>query len=94
MILNAGCSAGIDLSPEVFGGIRHPQAIRVVVGDDQGAMRNTIPNLLSLNNISQVMEVEDGVEAMRNLVDRRQPNPDVIIGDLHVDKMDGIEFYN
>ncbi len=70
------------------------QAIRVLVVDDQRAMRSIIRNLLSQHNITHVTEAEDGVEAMQTLLDFRQPNPDVIICDLHMDKMDGMEFCN
>ena len=57
-------------------------------------MRSIVRNLLSQNNISQVTEAEDGVEAMRSLLDFKQPKPDVIICDLHMEKMDGMEFCN
>ena len=73
---------------------RAAQAIRVLVVDDQRAMRSIVRNLLSQNNISQVTEAEDGVEAMRSLLDFKQPKPDVIICDLHMEKMDGMEFCN
>ncbi|MFP6687851.1 MAG: response regulator [Alphaproteobacteria bacterium] len=64
---------------------RAAQAIRVLVVDDQRAMRSIVRNMLSQNNISQVTEAEDGAEAMRALLDLRQPNPDVIICDLHLE---------
>ena len=57
-------------------------------------MRSIIRNLLSQNNISPVMEAENGVEAMRGLLDFRRPKPDVIICDLHMEKMDGMDFSN
>lgn len=73
---------------------RAAAAIRVLVVDDQKSMRSIVRNLLLQNNISQVAEAGDGVEAMQALLDGKQPNPDVIICDLHMDKMDGMEFCN
>ena len=61
------------------------QAIRVLIVDDQRAMRSNIRNLLPQHDISQVAEAEDGAEAMRALLDLRQPNPDVIICDVHLE---------
>jgi len=70
------------------------QAIRVLIVDDQKAMRSIIRNLLSQNDISKIAEAEDGLEAMEALLDNKLPNPDVIICDLHMDRMDGMEFCN
>jgi len=69
-------------------------AIRVLVIDDQKAMRSIVRNLLSQNHIHQVTEAADGIEGMRALHDRKQPKPDVIICDLHMENMDGMEFCN
>jgi two-component system chemotaxis response regulator CheY len=70
------------------------QAIRVLVVDDQRSMRSIIRNLLSQSHIHNVQEAEHGIEAMRVLLDDKQPNPDVIICDLHMERMDGMEFCN
>ena len=69
-------------------------AIRILVIDDQKSMRSIIRNLLSQSDIHHVMEASDGVEGWENLLDRRQPNPDVIICDLHMQNMGGMEFCN
>ncbi len=70
------------------------QALRVMIVDDQKAMRSIIRNLLSQHDINQVSEAVDGTDAMDNLLDRQKPNPDVIICDLHMENMDGMEFCN
>lgn len=70
------------------------QSLRVMIVDDQKAMRSIIRNLLSQHDINQISEAADGLDALEKLMDRRQPNPDVIICDLHMDKMDGMEFCN
>jgi two-component system chemotaxis response regulator CheY len=73
---------------------RAAQAIRILVIDDQKTMRSIIRNLLAVGDIHHVMEAASGVEGWENLLDRRQPTPDVIICDLHMANMDGMEFCN
>ncbi|MDP7640974.1 MAG: response regulator [Alphaproteobacteria bacterium] len=73
---------------------RAAQAIRILVIDDQKTMRSIIRNLLAVGDIHHVMEASDGIEGWENLLDRRQPYPDVIICDLHMKNMDGMEFCN
>lgn len=57
-------------------------------------MRSIIRALLSQHNINNVTEAADGVDAMKNLLDCQRPNPDVIICDLNMENMDGMEFCN
>ncbi len=70
------------------------KSLHVMIVDDQKAMRSIIRNLLSQHDINRVSEAVDGSEAMENLIDRQKPNPDVIICDLHMENMDGMEFCN
>lgn len=68
--------------------------IRVLVIDDQRSMRSIVRRLLSQVGITDVEEAENGEQALALL---RQPNftdPDVIICDLHMDHVDGLEFCN
>ena len=70
------------------------QSLRVLIIDDQKAMRSIIRSLLAQHDINQVSEALDGVDAIKFLANRRNPSPDVIICDLHMDNMDGMEFCN
>lgn len=65
--------------------------LHVMIIDDQEVMRSIIKKLLAKANPSQVSEARDGEEALAKL-GSGEVDPDVIICDLHMDKMDGIEF--
>lgn len=69
-------------------------SIRVLVVDDQRTMRSIVRQLLSRVGISNVVEAEHGEEALAHVRDKQRPTPDVIICDLHMDRMDGMEFCN
>lgn len=42
------------------------QSLRVMIVDDQKAMRSIIRNLLSQHDINQISEAADGLDAWRN----------------------------
>jgi DNA-binding NarL/FixJ family response regulator len=64
------------------------ESIRVLVADDQAAVREGLATLLDLTpGIEVVGEARDGAEAVR-LVDER--SPDVVLMDLHMPGTDGI----
>ncbi|MBI5165264.1 MAG: response regulator [Magnetospirillum sp.] len=65
--------------------------LHVMIIDDQDVMRSIIKKLLAKANPSQISEARDGEEALAKL-GSGEVDPDVIICDLHMDKMDGIEF--
>ena len=67
--------------------------LRVLVVDDQNVMRKIIRNLLKQVGIEQVEEAENGREALEYLC-ASQKKPDVIISDLIMDEMSGLEFLN
>lgn len=69
-------------------------SIRVLVVDDHGTMRKIIRSLLHNVGIDDVTEAANGEEALEVLRQKRVKDPDVIICDLHMDKMDGTEFCN
>ena len=71
-----------------------PQDIRVLIVDDHGSMRSIIRQLLAQVGIENVIEAEDGAEALALLHSREFDDPDVVICDLHMAKMDGMEFCN
>ncbi len=68
--------------------------LRVLVIDDHRSMRAIIKDLLHKVGLDDVAEAENGKAALAYL---RAPDvefPDVIICDLHMDEMDGMEFCN
>ncbi len=68
--------------------------IRVLVIDDQRAMRSIVRQLLSQIGIHDIQEARNGEEALKIINQPNEEDPDVIICDLHMDKMDGLEFCN
>ncbi len=69
-------------------------AIRVLVIDDYQSMRSIVRQLLAQVGIHSVDEAANGIEALDLLTNPRAADPDVIICDLHMDGMDGMEFCN
>lgn len=65
--------------------------LHVMIVDDQEVMRNIIKKLLVKANPTQVTEANDGVQALE-MLSSGEVDPDVIICDLHMEKMDGTEF--
>ncbi len=68
--------------------------IRALVIDDQRAMRSIVRQLLSQIGIHDIQEAQNGEEALEIINQPNEEDPDVIICDLHMDKMDGLEFCN
>lgn len=65
------------------------ESIRVLVADDQAAVREGLATLLDLTpGIEVVGEARDGAEAVRLAAERA---PDVVLMDLHMPGIDGIE---
>lgn len=68
--------------------------LHVLVIDDHRSMRSIIRNLLHKIGIENIAEAENGKVALAYL---RAPDiefPDVVICDLHMDEMDGMQFCN
>ena len=68
--------------------------LRVMVVDDQGTMRKILRALLNQIGIHDVVEAEDGEVAIEHLRNGAFQDPDVIICDLHMEKVSGTEFCN
>ena len=69
-------------------------SIRVPVIDDQRTMREIIRRLLGQIGIHDVDEAGDGEQAPEKLHNPTADKPDVIICDLHMENMDGMDFCN
>lgn len=74
--------------------VKGDSVIRVLVIDDHKTMRSIVRQLLGQVGISDIDEAENGEEALELLRNPARADPDVIICDLHMDKMDGVEFCN
>ena len=68
--------------------------LRVLVIDDQKSMRSIIRSLLGQFGIEDIDEAEGGETALEFLLHPHSKFPDVIICDLHMGNMDGMEFCN
>lgn len=68
--------------------------LRVLVIDDHRSMRSIIRNLLHKVGIENIAEAENGKVALAYLRTPDTEFPDVIICDLHMDEMDGMQFCN
>lgn len=66
--------------------------IHVMVIDDQLSMREIVKRLLASVHITRVTEAGDGGDALELLRSRHDIDPDVIICDLYMKKMDGVPF--
>lgn len=68
--------------------------LRVLIIDDEDLIRKQLRFLLKEMQIEDVSEASDGREALDILFDDSHPFPDIIITDLMMEGMDGIEFCN
>lgn len=66
--------------------------LRVLIVDDQHAMRKTIRQLLYQSQIKRVTEAESGQEGIDQIGNSDEPMPDIVICALHMKNMDGLEF--
>ena len=67
-------------------------SIRVLVVDDQRTMREIVRRLLSQIGVDDVDDAEDGERALEKLHHPTTDKPDIIICDLHMEKMDGMDY--
>jgi len=68
--------------------------LRVLIVDDQRTMRMIVRELLSQISIRDVIEADDGRAALDLIQDASVEAPDLVICDLHMANMDGMEFVN
>ena len=69
-------------------------SISVLVIDDHRTMRQIVRRLLGQIGIHDVEDAEDGAAALKMLHSPQAKQPDLIICDLHMEKMDGMDFCN
>jgi CheY-like chemotaxis protein len=69
-------------------------SIRVLVVDDQRTMRDIIRRLLGQIGVHDVDDAADGEQALEKLHHPTDDKPDIVICDLHMEKMDGMDFCN
>jgi two-component system, chemotaxis family, chemotaxis protein CheY len=65
--------------------------LHIMIIDDQEVMRNIIKKLLVKANPAQISEASNGIEALE-MLRSGDVDPDVILCDLHMEKMDGSHF--
>ena len=68
--------------------------VRVLVVDGQRGMRSILRQLLAQIGIEDVIEARNGEEALEIIDQPETAEPDVIICDLRLDKVDGMELCN
>lgn len=68
------------------------RSLRVLVVDDHATMRHIVRSLLAQGDIHDVEEAANGEQALERLLDPRLDELDVVICDLHMDNMDGLDF--
>ena len=74
--------------------VEYSNQLRALVIDDQRSMRMIVKNLLRTIGIENVAEAENGKVALAYLRGSEVEYPDIIICDLHMDEMDGMQFCN
>jgi two-component system chemotaxis response regulator CheY len=68
--------------------------LQIMVVDDQSTMRSIIRKLLDQEGIANVVEAENAGRALDLLRHPSGPRPDLVICDLYMDEMDGMQFVN
>ena len=67
--------------------------LQVLIVDDEAAMRGIVRSLLNTISIRSITEAANGAEALAHLSANLVPC-DLIMCDLYMDKMDGMQFCN
>ena len=69
-------------------GVANFKTKKVLIADDAAFIRNLVKKSLALVGITQIKEAADGRQALAAL---QTANYDLVISDLHMPEMDGIE---
>ena len=57
-------------------------------------MRSIVRRFIQQQKVGRVSEAENGSEALQFLAKHKDNPPDIIVCDLHMDQMDGLDFVN
>ena len=68
--------------------------LQILIIDDQKSMRKILRQLLNQEGMRKISEAVNGKDALEHISSPHSPVPDVILCDLHMDEMDGMEFSN
>ncbi|MBO6519289.1 MAG: response regulator [Rhodospirillales bacterium] len=70
------------------------RGISVLLVDDQESMHSILRSLLQDAGIYEIQSAYDGTEVLEGLSSGKITAPDIIVSDLHMKKMDGMEMIN
>ncbi|MBT4711036.1 MAG: response regulator [Alphaproteobacteria bacterium] len=68
--------------------------LRILVVDDQRSMRSILRRLLNEIGIRDIIEGSSGEDALEKIQIPYEKAPDLVICDLYMEHMDGLEFSN
>ncbi len=68
--------------------------LRILIVENHLRMRMLIKQMLIAGGVTEIEEANNGAEALQYLHDPSSELPDLVISDLHMEKLDGIELCN
>ena len=68
--------------------------LRILIVDDQRSMRGILRRLLNDIGVRDIIEGSSGVGALEKIQTANEKAPDLVICDLYMEHMDGLEFCN
>ncbi len=68
--------------------------LRILVVENHLRMRTLITQMLVAGGVTKLDEASNGAEALQFLHDPSSELPDVVISDIHMERLDGLELCN
>ena len=68
--------------------------LRILIVDDQRSMRGILRRLLNDIGVRDIIEGSSGEDALEKIQTTNEKAPDLVICDLYMEHMDGLEFCN
>ena len=68
--------------------------LQILIVENHLRMRMLIKQMLIAGGVTEIEEASNGAEALQYLHDPSSELPDLVISDLHMEKLDGIELCN
>ena len=68
--------------------------LRILIVDDQRSMRGILRRLLNDIVVRDIIEGSSGEDALEKIQTANEKAPDLVICDLYMEHMDGLEFCN